>query len=108
KLRSVDNDGTYEDFNPISVKCDVKGQAWNLHPVPAETQVTIAIETDKAISDNIVVMDMNGKIVHIQAVNLEIGVNYIILDVQQFAKGTYVVKMNNETEYKPLKLMKID
>lgn len=108
KLRSVDNDATDEDFNPIAVRCDIKGQAWSLHPVPAATHVTITIETDKAVNDNIVIMDMDGRAVQTQAVNLEIGVNYIILDVQNFAKGTYMVKMNNETEYKPVKLMKID
>ncbi|HRO74770.1 MAG TPA: T9SS type A sorting domain-containing protein [Crocinitomicaceae bacterium] len=92
----------------MAVKCDVKDQAWSLYPVPATTQATITIETDQAISDNIVIMDMNGRAVQTQAVNLEIGVNYIMLDVQHFAKGTYIVKMNNSTEYTPLKLMKID
>lgn len=106
KLRSVDNDGKFEDFSAISIRCDIKGQTWNLYPTPATTQATIAIETDKAISGNITVLDMNGKVVLSQAVNLEVGVNHIVLDVQHFAKGMYLVKMDNETEYKTLKLMK--
>jgi hypothetical protein len=104
KLRSVDNDGTFEEFQPISIRCDISGQTWSLYPVPATTQVTITIETDKAINDQITILDMNGRAVQTQAVSLEAGVNYVILDIQTLASGTYFMTMN--TEYKPLKLIK--
>jgi hypothetical protein len=108
RLRSVDNDGTSETFNPISVSCNDINDSWSLYPIPANDAVTITINSSKNIEDVILVIDMNGRLVQQQAISLQKGINALNLTISQLAKGSYVVKLKNNAELAPIRLMKID
>lgn len=107
KLRSVDNDGTREDFQPVSVTCHT-AVMWNIHPAPASEKVTLTIHSDRDIADVLVVTDLNGRSAIVRSVDLKTGVNIIIVDIDSLTEGSYMVNMQNSTDYKPLRLIKMN
>lgn len=108
RLRSIDNDGTSETFNPIAIQCNVEKETWNLYPIPASSQVTLNVLSDKEYDTELSIFDVNGKLITANVIHVEKGVNHILVDVQNFAKGAYIFKLDKETNYKPLKMIKVD
>lgn len=108
RLRSVDNDGTYEDFNPISVKCEINQARWNIYPIPASSQATVTIDSPEQANGTMYITDMNGRTIMAQPVAIDAGVNTYPIDVKRFSEGTYFIHIDGDINLKPLKFMKVN
>jgi hypothetical protein len=56
----------------------------------------------------LVVSDINGRTIFSQNVQINEGVNNYELDVQHLSEGTYFMRLEGSSTYKPLKFIKID
>lgn len=110
RLRSIDNDGTAQEFNPISVKCESTKSSWSIYPIPVTDEATVMINTNEQLIDNVVIYDINGRLINLQAINLQEGINQIPLTmIQSLSKGAYYISLqNNKDKFVPLKFVKVD
>ena len=107
KLRSVDNDGTSEDFQPVSVTCN-PGALWSIHPVPVSVKATVTVTATETSHDVFVITDINGRVVTTQQVEIKEGTSIFELDLHRLSEGTYFIRMNQSDKYSPLKFIKVD
>ena len=107
KLRSVDNDGTSEDFQPVSVTCN-PGALWSIHPVPVSVKATVTVTATETSHDVFVITDINGRVVTTQQVEIKAGTSIFELDLHRLSEGTYFIRMNQSDKYSPLKFIKVD
>lgn len=105
RLSSVDNDGKTETFFPISMNCENTAISWMIYPNPASTHAMIALTSTTDEETIITIVDMKGREIDSREVQIRYGNNLILMDVQQLSEGTYIIKINNQTVYKPLKLV---
>ena len=107
KLRSVDNDGTSEDFQPVSVTCN-PGALWSIHPVPVSVKATVTVTATETSHDLFVITDINGRVVTTQQVEIKAGTSIFELDLHRLSEGTYFIRMNQSDKYSPLKFIKVN
>ena len=107
KLRSVDNDGTSEDFQPVSVTCN-PGALWSIYPVPVSVKATVTVTATETSHDVFVITDINGRVVTTQQVEIKEGTSIFELDLHRLSEGTYFIRMNQSDKYSPLKFIKVD
>ena len=107
KLRSVDNDGTSEDFQPVSVTCN-PGALWSIHPVPVSVKATVTVTATETSHDVFVITDINGRVVTTQQVEIKAGTSIFELDLHRLSEGTYFIRMNQSDKYSPLKFIKVN
>jgi Secretion system C-terminal sorting domain len=85
--RSAINKPTVIPDNPTSLTIG------GLFPNPARSQVNVIIDAPKRDNVTLVVMDVNGKTVKQQLVNVEIGSNTVPVEISNLAQGAYLVKV---------------
>lgn len=108
RLRSVDNDGTSEVFNPIAVTCHVENNSWGIYPVPVSSKATVTVSATEASSNSMVITDLNGRIVFENKITINEGSNNYELDLQHLSDGAYFIRIEGNEHYQPLKFLKID
>lgn len=96
RLQQTDYDGATEYFEPVSVHCGVQVQSHDMsvYPNPADEQFTVSVTASRADADAVVqLLDLTGK--RILAVNrpLTEGLNYLTVDRNGLAAGTYFVQV---------------
>lgn len=98
RLQQTDYDGTTEIFDPISVNCGEKGQAHELsvYPNPADEQFTVSVNASKAdAAATVELLDITGKRTVLRNWPLQTGANYLVLDRNGLAPGTYFVHISS-------------
>jgi hypothetical protein len=65
----------------------------NVYPNPTKESVSVQITSSKNEQGTILVMDMQGKIVTVEQVNLKSGINQIPLNLAKQADGNYMVSL---------------
>jgi hypothetical protein len=95
RLKQVDFDGKFEYFDPIYVFCEKYKSVSNVEVFPNPTNKNLHIGVRNSISDdgNIIIMDLSGKIVHQENIELNNGYNLVNLDIENLSKGVYVIKI---------------
>ncbi len=107
KLISVDFDGSTVEYPPVSVICDNSKIDWAIYPNPSSGKTYIQLFSDCEAEYNLSISDINGKIVFDTFISIYKGENLININVDNIAKGAYVVKVNNK-QYAPIKLIKVE
>jgi hypothetical protein len=97
RLKAVDLDGNFE-YSPIvfaKAPCKDKRYEINLYPNPNYTsELTVEVNSPEAVEDTkLLVMDVFGKQVLLQKVNIQVGVNKLPINTEQLPSGTYFVKI---------------
>lgn len=95
RLRQVDIDGRNKLSNIVLIKGDKPEMLGigGLFPNPARTQVNVIIDAPRRDNVTLVVLDMAGKTVKQQLVNVELGSNTVPVDIAKLAQGSYLVKV---------------
>lgn len=99
RLLQTDRDGR-QSFSSIVV---LKGEKVNalslagLYPNPVTDVVNLLLESPVNTKFNIVVMDINGKIVMQYPASAGVGTTTLNLPVKRLSPGTYVIKVVSET-----------
>lgn len=101
RLVQVDFDGKSEIYGPIAASCNLEKNIVSLFPNPSTEQTTIDVQSVTSEMATIQVVDLMGKVLFTQNMNLEAGSNQVVLKTNAFQTGTYLVRVigqNNEFE----------
>ncbi|RYF26847.1 MAG: hypothetical protein EOO42_00355 [Flavobacteriales bacterium] len=92
KLQQVDFNGDNETFGPVSATIPVPKTDFSV--VKNGNDIVLQIYAAKAQNGKIEVADINGKINHNQAIQLEKGYNKVMLPANKLPKGLNVVVLS--------------
>ncbi len=95
RLKQVDKDGTYQYSSIQKVNLEEAVKHWNLYPNPAKNNTTLFALNNYAKAD-VVVNDMNGKIVYRTTIANIVAGQQFIIPVQQLAKGLYIIRITTD------------
>ena len=97
RLRQTDFNGDFELFDPVAVNIsNAFATVMNVYPNPTKESVSVQITSSKNEQGTLLVMDMQGKIVTVEQVNLKSGINQIPLNLAKHADGNYMVSLIHE------------
>jgi hypothetical protein len=68
----------------------------NLYPNPANQQVTLELELTQVSNVNVEVTNLNGQVLTAQSFN-EVSETQVVLNIEDWARGVYLVKIQTET-----------
>ena len=96
RIRSIDFDGTTNISKVVSVKnASHQTSVISISPNPTLEGVTIQISVDKAKEIKFVLTDLFGKTIKTKVLNLGNGINNCYISLDNLAKGTYVLSIND-------------
>jgi hypothetical protein len=109
RLKQLDRDGkiTYSSATVV-----IKGDKYGLeisavYPNPARERINLSITSGVAEKASISITDLNGRVVKQLNINLNAGDNYINLDINSLASGSYVIRLiNSQSEPKTAQFIK--
>lgn len=109
RLTQFDYDGTKEKFDPVGVYCssEIQDNYLRVFPNPAENQFTVSVKTEKHESlAEIVIMDLQGKKVYTQVIDLTPGLSEISFNNLSLQAGAYIVQIHSQhVVINPVKLI---
>jgi trimeric autotransporter adhesin len=109
RLKQLDRDGkiTYSSSTVI-IKGDKAGlEISSVYPNPAKERVNLAITSGFNQKATISITDINGKTVKQISTTLNAGDNYINLDINSLASGSYFIRLiNSQSEIKTAQFIK--
>jgi hypothetical protein len=94
RLKQVDKDGRY-NYSPVVL---IKGaktaslQITNFYPNPVVNQINLTIGAPAKDKVQILISDVNGKVVKLQTLNVAEGDNLTTINVSSLPAGSYVLK----------------
>ena len=92
------------DMGPLSVLENNSIEAIALYPNPATGNSQLIINSDNATTVNIVVTELNGRLVSSFAKQVN-GLSNITIPSENFTKGIYIVKIDTGKQLQQLKLV---
>jgi len=99
RLKMVDKGSTYTFSKVISI--DVNGHKYlSIYPNPVKNLLTLHLENDRVENATVQILDISGKMVKQQFIQLNAGANIIPIDVAALPKGSYlmIIKGNNQQQ----------
>jgi hypothetical protein len=106
RLKMIDKDGKFTYSNIVALKANSKGVDVTVYPTIVKNTATLSITTEQNQTGEIVVSNMFGQIVHRKTIALSAGTNTQQINVSNYAKGGYVVKVIVANESKVVKLIR--
>lgn len=76
-----------------------------LYPNPAHASVTLKIETEESGSNQLMLVDLNGKVVYSKSIEVSEGENEFSIGLDGFSAGIYQVIIKSETSVNYRKLI---
>jgi hypothetical protein len=104
RLKIVDNDDHYERSYPIVSQCKVTSMSCSIFPVPVSDIATVIISAEEAADVNLVVTDMEGRVVYQETVKIQSGINSFKINVSQMNHGIYFLN-TDQKDFTPVKLV---
>ena len=102
RLVQTDYDGISEGFEPIAVRCEsAPVDGYSVYPNPADGLLNIDIELENYQGDDvsIEVIDISGKIIQLQQVQLTRGYNHLEVDLSEIPSGVYMINFAGTKDY---------
>lgn len=105
RLKQFDFDGNMSAFGPISTSCVIGESEAKVYPNPSTGEFTVEIDwNESAVNTKLQIIDLTGKVVHVQGINLKEGVKQIHFNQMNLQSGVYFVVLQ-QTQLKPLSLV---
>lgn len=108
RVKQVDKDGTITYSNIRNLGIERNGIAVSIYPNPARSITKLVFDAEKAGRGNVLIRDMNGKLVQQVASQFIAGVNQQELNVSNLAAGEYNVTITGTGFDHTLKLTKVN
>jgi Secretion system C-terminal sorting domain len=105
KLKQVDNNGDSKEYGPIVVNFDLEVSKLTAF-LNAESKLLLTYNSLENTNAEVVIVDLNGKKLITQKVQLNKGANQSNVDVSVLPKGLYVVKINSKGNIGAAKFVK--
>ena len=101
RLAQTDYDGTTKRFDPIAVSCESSVTAYSVYPNPANEVLNIDIELTSYQGNDveIEIMDINGRKIQSQKVQLDRGYNHLEVDISKIPCGVYMINFAGTKDY---------
>jgi hypothetical protein len=93
RLKMTDENGNYSYSNVIQLQCSASGLNVDVYPNPIHHELKVRISLASADNIQIQVVDMQGRIVHMQSKYVSAGTNEISIDTQRWPAQMYTVKV---------------
>jgi hypothetical protein len=108
RVKQVDKDGTITYSNIRNLGIERNGIAVSIYPNPARSITKLVFDAEKAGRGNVLIRDMNGKLVQQVTSQFIAGVNQQELNVSNLAAGEYNVTITGTGFDHTLKLTKVN
>lgn len=107
RLRQIDFNGEEKIYGPISTSCENDNNGMVVYPNPSQGNFTVDITSDEQIQDaEIQVLDVTGKLVSIQMINISEGMNQVYFNQNDLQMGSYFLRLVGGTNsFKPIRLV---
>lgn len=109
RLKQTDYNGDNEIFAPKSVSCSAGAEStWSVYPNPISDVFTVKIASlNEMAGARIQMLDMSGKTVKESNVNISEGENYIQMNRDGLAAGSYIIRLmhNSNQALSPLRVI---
>ena len=99
RLSVVDKDGSSKNSNTIAVQLSSSQGGISVYPNPVNSILHAYINSGKNEKTMLQVIDMSGKIVAQQSVQLVTGNNAVSVPVSSLVKGNYILQINGTSMY---------
>lgn len=97
RLRQVDNDGRSSYSGIVILKDEKAFSISALYPNPAKDVMKVSINTEKAGRATYSIIDIAGKVLQQNTINLINGDNNVSLNISSLATGIYHIRIVNES-----------
>ena len=107
RLRQIDFNGEEKIYGPISTSCENDNNGVIVYPNPSQGNFTVDITSGEKIQDaEIQVLDVTGKLVSIQMINISEGMNQVYFNQNDLQMGSYFLRLVGGTNsFKPIRLV---
>ena len=95
RLKIIELDGKIAYSKIIVVSDKTEKNIFTISPNPASDKAEVKIFSEKNANSKMFILSTNGNIISTKNIVLQKGSNFISLDVTNFPKGVYFVKLNN-------------
>jgi Secretion system C-terminal sorting domain len=92
RLKMTDIDNAIKYSNIVTVK-NAKSLNFLLYPNPVTNSLVVSLEVEQAGPGLVNITGLDGRLVYHKIIDVKAGVNNIPLDVSNFSKGTYNIKV---------------
>jgi len=107
RLIQYDMNGEFEEYGPISSKCNYSDFSISLYPNPNDGDFTIRSESDHIISDAVLsIVDATGKIIHSEKTTFGKGTTLYKFHDLNLLKGSYFLMISHtQKAIQPIKFI---
>ena len=107
RLDQTDYDGTTVSSHVISlVRGEVRFGFENVSPVPALDVLNVSFTASELTQARVEIRDVSGRLVKVELVEAERGLNDLQIDVANYASGVYFMSLNNGIDIETIKFVK--
>jgi hypothetical protein len=108
RIRSEELDGTKGQVTKVvTVQRNGKKSSLKVYPQPTITDATVAFNSNRTSIADMVLMDISGKIIRHQNINIVEGENQIHLNTEGVTKGIYLLKIKATDWQETVKFVKL-
>ena len=98
RLKMIDNDGTFKYSDVILIKVEetkINNSIINIYPNPTNGKLNIVYQAGSQQKIDLNVFNVIGQSMLNLIVDLNIGIHTLEVDAAEYAKGLYIIKINN-------------
>ena len=98
RLKMIDNDGTFKYSDVILIKVEetkINNSIINIYPNPTNGKLNIVYQAGSQQKIDLNVFNVIGQSMLNRIVDLNIGIHTLEVDAAEYAKGLYIIKINN-------------
>lgn len=93
KQFDLDDKATYSLIVSLHAPSSIAARFISLYPNPITNSVNLILYASEKITTTLFITDVSGKVVLQKNMQVNAGDNYVSLDVNNFSKGTYAIKV---------------
>jgi hypothetical protein len=99
RIKCVTKNNQFIYSNIIRTNCAPSTLPYVIYPLPAIDILHLAIRSDIAIGNQLLIYDIQGKLVKRIDAPISIGNNHIIINLNGLSAGMYILKSSNKNPY---------
>jgi len=77
-----------------------------LFPNPATNELKISFQSTEIGNLQIIIIDVQGKVLHQQTINSQNGINLFTINIAQLPQGLYMCRLQNRNKLETIKFLK--
>lgn len=97
RIKQIDKDGQFIYTDVARTNCQTKNITSVIYPVPAQDVLNVVIKSDRALRTQLMVYDMQGKLVKKVEASILNGNNNFRINLIDLASGDYMIRTNDAT-----------